>query len=135
MKTASEIIGEMAAEHASRQQSAAEVLKMLDWLFEQLNSTEVSVKFNGLDIYRVSEVRDGQIVDGHDVRVQRYGRLLCELTPSNIGVWVIPEDRRLVEHCWDGERALRRVLEILRADFVMRPQDDRELYEPEPARI
>lgn len=58
------------------------------------------------------------------------------LVRSYNGVRVIPEDSRTAEDCADGERALRRVLEILRADVVKHPRDDRDHfrnYEPEPA--
>lgn len=146
MKTASQIIAEMDAEHARHRQVAAEELeqsvKMLDWLFEQLKSAAVSVKFGGPRVHKVWEIRDGKAAEGSDLMVCRHDRILCQLIRSYNGVRVIPEDSRTAEDCADGERALRKVLEVLRADVVKHPQDDRDPpadvhkpYEPVSARI
>src|SRR5262245_53301796 len=86
MKTAAQLIAEIDRAQAARERLATEQAdqsaKMLAWLFAELNSTAVRVRYNAPDIKLVAGDGPGFVID-------RYGKLLCRVSGRNGGVRIV----------------------------------------------
>jgi len=126
MKTAAQLIAEIDRAQAARERLAAEQAdesaKMLAWLFAELNSAAVRVRYNEPDIKLVAGDGPGFVID-------RYGKLLCRVSGRNGGVRIVRVPVPRAEEFTDYEDALRSVLELLHEDCRRRPQDDRDPLE------
>jgi hypothetical protein len=126
MKTAAQLIAEIDRAQAARARLAAEQeeqsAKMLAWLFAELNSAAVRVRYNEPDVKLVAGDGPGFVID-------RYGKLLCRVSGRNGGVRIVRVPIPKAEEFTDYEGALRSVLELLHEDCRRRPQDDRDPLE------
>ena len=123
MKTAAQLIVEIDRAQTTRERLAAEQgeqsAKMLAWLFAELSTAAVRVRYNAPDIKLVAGDGPGFVID-------RYGKLLCRVSGRNGGVRIVRVPIPKAEEFTDYESALRSVLELLHEDCRRRPQDDRD---------
>ena len=123
MKTAAQLIAEIDRAQAARERLTAEQeeqsAKMLAWLFAELNTAAVRVRYNEPDVKLIAGDGPGFVID-------RFGKLLCRVSGRNGGVRIVRVPIPKAEEFTDYEGALRGVLELLHEDCCRRPQDDRD---------
>jgi hypothetical protein len=123
MKTAAQLIAEIDRAQAARERLIAEQeeqsAKMLAWLFAELNTAAVRVRYNEPDVKLIAGDGPGFVID-------RFGKLLCRVSGRNGGVRIVRVPIPKAEESTDYEGALRGVLELLHEDCRRRPHDDRD---------
>jgi hypothetical protein len=135
-KNVSQIIAEMDAdlqEQARQEEELQRTSKeMIDWLYAQLDTHDVRVRFNGADIKLIS--------DGVCIGVDRNGKMVCGVVRRQGGVMVEHQKdtptfkephayEYNVVQFHDYEKCLRHILELLHADCLDRPQDTRDPFQ------